>query len=81
MDKALLQVFITQLNKLDGKEYLLSTIAYWTAPTLKGMKPSSLMSFSTKGRNLLKGCVIEGIKGGKEEETLRKLKSALDKFI
>lgn len=27
------------------------------------------------------GCVIDGIKDGKEEETLRKLKSALDKFI
>jgi len=29
----------------------------------------------------LSGCVIDGIKEGKEEETLRKLKSALDKFI
>ncbi|MCR4435871.1 MAG: metal-sensitive transcriptional regulator [Clostridiales bacterium] len=29
----------------------------------------------------LAGCVIDGIKKGKEEETLQKLKSALDKFI
>ena len=29
----------------------------------------------------LAGCVIDGIKEGKEEKTLQKLKSALDKFI
>jgi len=29
----------------------------------------------------LAGCFIEGIKDGKEEETLRKLKSALDRFV
>ncbi len=29
----------------------------------------------------ISGCVIDGIKDGKEEETLKKLKSALDKFI
>lgn len=29
----------------------------------------------------ISGCVIDGIKDGKEEETLQKLKSALDKFI
>ncbi|AOY74958.1 metal-sensitive transcriptional regulator [Clostridium formicaceticum] len=29
----------------------------------------------------LKGCVINGIKEGKEEETIKKLKSALSKFI
>ena len=27
------------------------------------------------------GCVIDGIKNGKEEETLKKLRSALNKFI
>lgn len=27
------------------------------------------------------GCVIDGIKAGNEEETLKKLKSALNKFI
>ncbi|MEA4847633.1 MAG: metal-sensitive transcriptional regulator [Clostridiaceae bacterium] len=31
--------------------------------------------------NHIAGCVIDGIKGNKEEETLNKLKSALDKFI
>lgn len=29
----------------------------------------------------IEGCVIDGIKAGDEVETLRKLKSALDKFI
>ena len=52
MDKTLLREFFVRLNKLDEKEYFLSSIAYWTAPTKKGVKPSSLMSFSTKGRNL-----------------------------
>ncbi|PYG90404.1 DNA-binding FrmR family transcriptional regulator [Ruminiclostridium sufflavum DSM 19573] len=31
--------------------------------------------------NHLEGCVIDGIKEGKEQETLQKLKSALNKFI
>lgn len=52
LDKSLLRKFIIRLNGLEEKEYILSTIAYGTAPTQKGMKPSSLMSFSTKGKNL-----------------------------
>lgn len=52
MDKTLLREFMLQLNKLEEEEYLLSTVAYGTAPTLKGIKPSSLVSFSTRGRNL-----------------------------
>jgi len=52
MDKVLLRKFILHLNKFEGKEYLLSTIAYKAAPTLGGIKPSSLMSFSTKNKNL-----------------------------
>lgn len=52
MDKKLLQTFFSKLGKLEGREHLFSTIAYGTAPTLKGLKPSSLISFSTKGKNL-----------------------------
>ncbi|WP_069997206.1 DUF3793 family protein [Cellulosilyticum sp. I15G10I2] len=52
MDKALLRQFISELNKLEGKEYLLATIAYKTAPTRSGIKPSSLISFSAKHKNL-----------------------------
>lgn len=52
MDKSLVREFILHINRFDEKEYLLSTIAYGTAPTLKGLKPASLLSFSIKGRNL-----------------------------
>ena len=52
MDKALLRKFIFELNKLEGQEYLLTTVAYKTAPTRSGIKPSSLISFSVKNRNL-----------------------------
>lgn len=52
MDKVLVRNFITQLNKLEGKEYLLSSIAYNIAPTLTGIKPSSLISFSNIGKNI-----------------------------
>jgi hypothetical protein len=52
LDKVLLRKFILQLNKLEGKEYLLSAVAYKAAPTLDRVKPSSLMSFSVKNRNL-----------------------------
>jgi len=52
LDKSLLREFFIQLNKLEEREYFLSMVAYGTAPTQKGMKPSSLMSFSKKGRNL-----------------------------
>ncbi len=52
MDRSLLREFMIRLNELEEREYFLYTVAYGTAPTQKGMKPSSLMSFSTKGRNL-----------------------------
>ena len=52
LDKALLRKFILELNKLEGKEYLLATVAYKTAPTRSGIKPSSLVSFSVKNKNL-----------------------------
>ncbi len=52
MDKALLKEFFSKINGLEGREYLLSTIAFGAAPTLKGVKPSSLVSFSARGRNL-----------------------------
>jgi len=54
LDKSMLREFFILLNRLDEREYFFSTINYWTAPTQKGMKPSSLMSFSIKGRNLFR---------------------------
>ncbi len=52
MDKVLLQKFIVKLNNIEGKEYLLSLTAYKAAPTLSRIKPSTLVSFSVKNRNL-----------------------------
>jgi len=39
-------------NIQDDKDYLCSTIAYWTAPTIAGRKPSNLLSFSHNCRDL-----------------------------
>ncbi len=44
--------FINLLNKLPDEDYLLSLIAYGTAPTIREEKPSSLMTFTRAGRNL-----------------------------
>ncbi|HWQ72300.1 MAG TPA: DUF3793 family protein [Desulfitobacteriaceae bacterium] len=52
MEKSLVQEFFLYVNKLEGKDYLLTKIAYGIAPTLKGIKPSSLMSFSISGKNM-----------------------------
>lgn len=41
-----------ELNELNGKDYLLTYLEYKTAPTRKGVKPSSLISFSTQNKNL-----------------------------
>lgn len=54
VDKGVLSKFLLQLNKLEGKDYLLATLAYKTAPTRSGIKPSSLIAFSTKNKNLYK---------------------------
>lgn len=53
MDKTLKTQFIEHVNTLQGKEYLAYLIAYYTAPTVKGKKPSSLMTFNNNGKNLL----------------------------
>ncbi len=44
--------FMTLLNELPDREYLASVIAYGTAPTVRGEKPSSLMTFTRNGRSL-----------------------------
>lgn len=44
--------FINLLSKLPDEDYLLSLIAYGTAPTIREEKPSSLMTFTRAGRNL-----------------------------
>ncbi len=44
--------FINIVNELPAEEYLLSMIAYGTAPVIREEKPSSLMTFTRAGRNL-----------------------------
>lgn len=51
MAKEVLQVFYTQMNKVEGKQYLLLRVAYEAAPILKKVKPAALMCFSQKGKN------------------------------
>ena len=52
MDKILLRQYFMKLNHLEGEEYILSVIKYGAAPTLKKVKPASLISFSKRGKNL-----------------------------
>jgi hypothetical protein len=40
------------LDRLEGKDYLAAVISYGAAPTIKGRKPSSLIAFSTRRKNL-----------------------------
>jgi len=44
--------FINIVNELPDEAYLLSMVAYGTAPVIREEKPSSLMTFTTAGRNL-----------------------------
>ncbi|MDF2984673.1 MAG: hypothetical protein K0R50_183 [Eubacterium sp.] len=44
--------FINLINMLPDEEYLLSMVAYGSAPTIREEKPSSLMTFTKAGRNL-----------------------------
>lgn len=43
---------ISLQNMQNDKESLISNIAYWTAPTMAGRKPATLLSFSHNRRNL-----------------------------
>ena len=52
MSKLLLNKLIDTLNALDDRDYLMAKIAMEAAPTLAGMKPSSLVTFSRNARNL-----------------------------
>ncbi len=52
--KILSKKFIDTRQKLDDKNYLISTIAYNIAPTAEGQKPSSLITFNSTNRNLHK---------------------------
>lgn len=52
MNQELLRRYADILNSLDDREYLLARIAYEIAPTLAGIKPSSLLAFGRYPRDL-----------------------------
>ena len=52
MDSALQFKYLECLNRLQGKDYLTATISFGAAPTIKGKKPSSLLNFTNKRKNL-----------------------------
>ncbi|MCY6957106.1 DUF3793 family protein [Clostridium brassicae] len=55
MSKDLIREFINTIEKQEDKKYLISTIAYSTAPTIAGEKPSSLVVFKNREiKNLYK---------------------------
>jgi hypothetical protein len=54
MRKELKLKFAKALNNLEGEGYLRSMIAFASAPTIEGKKPSSLMIFNKRGKNTFK---------------------------
>lgn len=53
LNTALKFKFYEHLNKLSGKDYLSAVISFGAAPTIKGKKPSSLMTFTAWRKNSL----------------------------
>lgn len=64
--------FISMQSIENDKDYLSSTLAYWTAPTITKRKPSTLLTFSHNSRDLYNLWEIY------KEETVARLK--LDYF-
>lgn len=52
MDTALKFKYLEYLNRLQGKDCLAATISFGAAPTIKGKKPSSLLTFTIRRKNL-----------------------------
>ena len=53
MDREIEMQYFDTLTRLEGKEYITSFIAFRAAPTVKRLKPSSLMTFSKRNKNHL----------------------------
>lgn len=51
MDKNIKQQYIAAANKLEGKDYIAAMIAYNAAPTVKSLKPASLINFTIGRKN------------------------------
>lgn len=52
MDRALWGRFVAIRELLDDPDYLAATIAFGAAPTLAGIKPATLLAFTSGGRDL-----------------------------
>jgi hypothetical protein len=52
LNRILVKEFNQSLNELSDRDYLFFKIQYDTAPTLEGIKPASLMTFSHQTRDL-----------------------------
>jgi len=52
VDRAQKFKYLECLNRLQGKDFLAATISFGAAPTIKGKKPSSLLTFTMWRKNL-----------------------------
>ncbi|WP_251861174.1 DUF3793 family protein [Clostridium sp. Marseille-Q2269] len=52
MSKNLVTKYMNIINAMEDKKYLYSLLLYLIAPTLDGVKPSTIVTFSTSGKNL-----------------------------
>lgn len=53
LDTALKLKIVESVNSLQGKEFLSAVISLGAAPTIKGKKPASLLTFTVQRKNLL----------------------------
>lgn len=61
MDRKLGLRFADVLSNMEGKDYLEAMIAFSAAPTIKGKKPSSLITFNSHGKNPLSLWMAHGL--------------------
>lgn len=54
MSKRLLHRYMKTIKDMEDKKYLFSMILYLIAPTIEGVKPSTIVTLPTSGRNLSK---------------------------
>ncbi|EJO5346318.1 DUF3793 family protein [Clostridium botulinum] len=52
MSKNLVAKYMNIINAMEDKKYLYSLLLYLIAPTLDGVKPSTIVTLSTSGKNL-----------------------------
>ncbi|MGO5064727.1 DUF3793 family protein [Clostridium sporogenes] len=52
MSRNLVTKYMNVINAMEDKKYLYSLLLYLIAPTLDGVKPSTIVTLSTSGKNL-----------------------------